>query len=80
MKVGDKVQILPPISPLQSKEAMVGKDVIRGQYGTVTAINGAYVLVRPKRRRWEADCLMNELQTISKEEFKKVENYVRKYE
>jgi hypothetical protein len=74
MKIGDKVEILVPIASLQP----VGGLTALRQFGTVTAVDGSYVLVRPKRRRWEADCLNVELKPISQNEFKTNENYVRK--
>jgi hypothetical protein len=59
-KVGDKVEILVRIRLLQDSET----SPFKRQFGTITNINGAYILVRPKWRRWETECYPNELKLI----------------
>lgn len=79
MKIGDKVEILSPITGLQPKGLNCFGEVPFQcrQYGTVTRIDGAYIYVRPKNRQWETECYDGELRIITKDKFKKVKNYAR---
>jgi hypothetical protein len=56
MKVGDKVEIL--------SNKPQGFRHIKPWYGTVTNMNGFYVLVRPRYQRWEGEWYKNELRVI----------------
>lgn len=81
MKIGDKVEILNCIAQLQPK-IYLDKNIglikkTRRQFGTITNINGGYISVRPKNRKWETECYECELKVISKEKFKKAKNYRR---
>jgi hypothetical protein len=57
IKVGDKVEIIGNIPyPLQNKE--------RPLLGRVTAVDGLYILVKPKYQRWESEFYPGELKKI----------------
>jgi len=56
-KKGDKVEIVGNI-PFQFK------DKPRSLLGTVTNVNGSYILVRPKYRRYECEFYPCELKAI----------------
>lgn len=56
-KVGDKVEIIGNI-PFQFKDSP------RPLLGTITNINGLYILVRPKYRRYECEFYPNELKKL----------------
>lgn len=59
IKVGDKVEIIGNIPfPL--------KDKPRPLLGRVTRVDGAYILVKPKYKRWEAEFYPVELKLITK--------------
>ena len=79
MTFGDKVLILSPIADLQPKSYDCFKHtrLLRRQYGTIISIDGAYIYVRPKNRRWEVECYECELKIITKDKFKKCKNYAR---
>lgn len=79
MKIGDKVEIIPAICGLQPPVFNGSSSVLHNykQYGTVTGIDGAYILVKPKNRRWEVELYVTELRAMTKEEFKEVKNYSR---
>lgn len=54
---GDKVEIIGNIPfPLQNKP--------RPLLGRITSINGAYIYVKPKHQRWDAEFYANELKLI----------------
>lgn len=59
MKIGDKVKIIPYIFNLQNHPKVA----------TITAIDGGYVLIKPKGKRWECECYPEELKIITKKEF-----------
>ena len=56
--VGDKVEIIGNIP-------FYLKDKPRPLLGTITEIDGAYILVRPKYQRWEAEFYPGELKKLS---------------
>jgi hypothetical protein len=39
--------------------------------GTITNVDGSYILVRPKRRKWEAEFYPGELRPVGKFKYKK---------
>ena len=57
LKVGSKVEIISNI-PFQLKKKP------KPLLGTVTAIDGFYILVRPKYQRYECEFYRNELKRI----------------
>jgi hypothetical protein len=77
MKVGDKVEILPIVASLQPDECKNNGLVVRkkyNQYGTIISINGEYIIVKPKYRKWEIECYENELKIITEEQFKSLKS------
>lgn len=59
MKVGDKVEIIGNI-PFHLLKAP------RPLLGTITNIDGAYILVKPRYKRWEAEFYPGELKLINR--------------
>lgn len=74
MKIGDPVSIIPFIKLLQPSNV---DHKTCGQYGRVVSIDGCYVMVKPKYKRWEIECYDTELNIMTNEEYKKVKNYAR---
>lgn len=77
MKAKDKVEILPFIASLQSdlvKKYGITQDEKYVQYGTIVSINGGYIMVKPKYRKWEIECYENELKIITEEQFKSLKS------
>lgn len=77
MKVKDKVEIIPVIAILQSdlvKKYGLTQEEKYVQYGTVVSINGEYITVKPKYRKWEIECYENELKIITEEQFKSLKS------
>ena len=61
LKVGSKVEIIGNI-PFQLKKNP------KPRLGTVTAIDGSYILVRPKYQRYECEFYPGELRLINSKE------------
>jgi hypothetical protein len=55
LKLGDRVEILPPNQHLSHRTKRLGK---------ITSIDGAYILVRPMWCKWEAEYYPNELKKL----------------
>jgi hypothetical protein len=60
-KKGDKVEIVGNI-PFHLKDSP------RPLIGRVTNVDGSYILVKPKYKRWEAEFYPNELKHLTNEE------------
>ncbi len=56
--VGDKVEIKAVVHHLKHRKLPVK--------GTVTNINGSYILVRPNWCKWEVELYPNELKVVSR--------------
>lgn len=71
MKKGDPVSIIPFVKLLQPSGS---NHKTCGQYGRVVSIDGAYILVKPKYKRWEIELYPEELDIMMNDEYKKVKN------
>lgn len=67
---GDKVEIVGNI-PFHLKK------IPRPLLGTVTHVNGGYILVKPRYKKWEAEFYSNELRYLDKETYIKLVNDLR---
>ena len=84
MKIGDYVEILICVADLQpliyDDKFELGQPFVKKtcpQYGKVVGIDGGYIMVRPKYRRWEVECYDFELRLMARSEYSKVKNYRR---
>jgi hypothetical protein len=82
MKKGDPVEILTTIAELQPRIEcpILGQGFIKKsypQYGRVTDIDGGYIYVKPKYRKWVTECYSCELRILDEKEYKTVRNYRR---
>lgn len=79
-KIGDKVEILTTIAPLQPKISKDGLTIEKTmlQWGTVVSGGQDVFLVRPKWRRWETEVYACEIRLAGEQEWLSARNYIQK--
>lgn len=83
MKVNDPVEIIgnciAELQPMITDKTLGYGWIAKTfpQYGRITKIDGGYIYVKPKYRRFECECYSVELRVMTNEEYKTVRNYKR---